>query len=143
MINNVVLVGRLTRDPDLRYTQSGKAVVSFNLAVDSTFTDAQGNKKANFIQCVAWNKAAENLASYQRKGSRIAVTGSIQTRSYDDNTGRKVYVTEVLCQTIMYLEHKNEQEASQQQQQSSNFERSVDPFASNTPIDISDDDLPF
>ena len=84
MINNVVLVGRLTRDPDLRTTESGISVATFTLAVDRQFSNSQGEREADFINCVVWRKAAENLANFTSKGSLIGVQGRIQTRSYDN-----------------------------------------------------------
>lgn len=168
MINNVVLVGRLTKDPDLRYTASGSAVATFTLAVNRNFTNAQGQREADFINCVIWRKPAETLANYARKGSLIGVTGRIQTRSYENQQGQRVYVTEVVCENFQLLESKSasDQRSSSYNQESpanmntSNsfdnnssfqtgnqmptFERDVDPFASSgSQIDISDDDLPF
>ena len=92
MINNVVLVGRLTRDPDLRTTESGISVATFTLAVDRQFSNSQGEREADFINCVVWRKAAENLANFTSKGSLIGVQGRIQTRSYDNKEGQRVYV---------------------------------------------------
>lgn len=170
MINNVVLVGRLTRDPDLRYTSSGLAVATFTLAVDRRFTNQAGERETDFIQCVIWRKSAETLANYTRKGSLIGVEGRIQTRNYENQQGQRVYVTEVLCDSFHFLESKatNEQRLNNQsygsnsgnqqfnqsfnqssnpsQNSSSNtpdFGRDADPFASSSQIDISDDDLPF
>ncbi|MCT7693518.1 MAG: single-stranded DNA-binding protein, partial [Lactobacillus iners] len=91
MINNVVLVGRLTRDPDLRTTESGISVATFTLAVDRQFSNSQGEREADFINCVVWRKAAENLANFTSKGSLIGVQGRIQTRSYDNKEGQRVY----------------------------------------------------
>lgn len=117
MINNVTLVGRLTKDPDLRYTQSGTAVATFNLAVNRNFTNQNGEREADFINCVIWRKAAETLANYAHKGSLIGVTGRIQTRSYDNQQGQKVYVTEVICENFQLLEPKS---ANEQRQGNSN-----------------------
>ncbi|MGF3113707.1 single-stranded DNA-binding protein, partial [Facklamia sp. P9177] len=94
-MNTVQLIGRLTKEVDLRYTSSGTPVGSFTLAVNRSFTNQQGEREADFIRCVIWRKAAENLANFTRKGSRIGVEGSIQTRNYDDDQGNKVYITEV------------------------------------------------
>ena len=93
MINNVVLVGRLTRDPDLRTTESGISVATFTLAVDRQFSNSQGEREADFINCVVWRKAAENLANFTSKGSLIGVQGRIQTRSYDNKEGQRVYLS--------------------------------------------------
>lgn len=106
MINNVVLVGRLTKDVDLRYTQNGIAVASFTVAVERRFKNAQGERETDFISCVMWRKAAENFAQFTRKGSLIGIEGSIQTRNYDNQQGQKVYVTEVLAENFSLLESK-------------------------------------
>lgn len=107
MINNIVLVGRLTKDPDLRYTTSGTGVATFTLAVNRNFTSADGTREADFINCVIWRKPAEILANYAKKGVLIGVTGRIQTRSYDNQQGQKVYVTEVVADNFQLLESKN------------------------------------
>jgi single-strand DNA-binding protein len=105
MINNVTLVGRLTKDPELRYTPSGDAVANFTLAVNRTFKNAQGEQEADFIMCQVWRKPAENVANYLKKGSLAGVTGSIRTRNYDKD-GQRVYVTEVHCESVQFLEPK-------------------------------------
>jgi single-strand DNA-binding protein len=107
MINNVVLVGRLTRDVDVRFTQSGVAVGSFSIAVERNFKNAQGERETDFINCVIWRKAAENFARFTRKGSLVGVEGSIQTRNYENNQGQRVYVTEVLVDNFSLLESKS------------------------------------
>lgn len=111
MINNVVLVGRLTKDPDLRYTNSGTAVATFTLAVNRNFTNQNGQREADFVNCVIWRKAAETLANYGKKGTLIGVTGRIQTRSYDNQQGQRVFVTEVVAENFQLLESRatNEQ----------------------------------
>ena len=116
MINNVSLVGRLTKDPELRYTQTGVAVARFTLAVNRAFSNQQGEKDADFITCVAWRKTAESLANFMRKGSQVGVTGRIQTGSYDDKDGKRVYTTEVVANEIAFLEPKSEQPQQQYQQ---------------------------
>lgn len=142
MINNITLVGRLTRDPDLRYTSNGQAVATFNLAVNRNFTNASGEREADFPNCVIWRKQAENLANYARKGMLIGITGRIQTRNYENQQGQRVYVTEVVADNFQLLERR--QDNNGQSQQNSNQSKSFDdPFGSNTHIDISDDDLPF
>lgn len=148
MINNVVLVGRLTKDPDLRYTNTGLAVATFTLAVNRNFTNQSGNREADFINCVIWRKQAENLANFAKKGSLMGITGRIQTRNYDNQQGQKVFVTEVLAENFQMLEPRNSTE--QRSQNPNNFNNSNQaPAASNpepfsgTEIDISDDDLPF
>ena len=105
MINRVVLVGRLTRDPELRKTASGASVVSFTVACDRRFK-SQGQPDADFISCVAWNKVADLMAQYLHKGSLVGVEGRIQTRNYDDANGRRVYVTEVVADSVQFLEPK-------------------------------------
>ncbi|KAF1295102.1 single-stranded DNA-binding protein [Enterococcus sp. JM4C] len=114
MINNVVLVGRLTKDPDLRYTASGTAVATFTLAVNRNFTNQSGNREADFINCVIWRKSAETMANYARKGTLLGVTGRIQTRSYDNQQGQKVYVTEVVAENFQLLESRSTSEQRQQ-----------------------------
>lgn len=113
MINNVVLVGRLTKDPDLRYTSSGTAVATFTLAINRNFTNQDGNRDTDFINCVIWRKSAETLANYTRKGSLIGVTGRIQTRNYENQQGQRVYVTEVVAENFQMLESRT---ASEQRQ---------------------------
>ena len=152
MINNVTLVGRLTKDPDLRYTQSGTAVGQFTLAVNRNFTNQQGDREADFINCVIWRKAAESFANYARKGTLIGLTGRIQTRNYDNQQGQRLYVTEIVVENFQLLESKevNEQRRSSKPDQAT-FDKQatdkpdpLDPFSKDvSPIDISDDDLPF
>jgi single-strand DNA-binding protein len=150
MINRVVLVGRLTRDPELRYTPNGDAVTSFTLACNRPFTNQQGEREADFIRCVVWRRQAENVANYLQKGSLAGVDGRIQTRSYDNNEGRRVFVTEVVGDSVQFLEPKGANNPGQgspgtfggNDQNQSPF--GDDPFAGDgKPIDISDDDLPF
>ena len=104
MINNVVVVGRLTRAVDLRYTSNGTAYASFTLATDRDFKNQNGEKETDFINCVMWRKPAENLANYTKKGSLIGIEGRIQTRNYDNQQGQRVYVTEVLAERFHFLE---------------------------------------
>src|SRR5699024_10491529 len=111
MLNRVVMVGRLTRDPDLRYTPNGIAVANFNVAANRPYKNQQGEQEADFINCVIWRKPAENLATYMKKGSLIGVDGRIQTRSYENQEGKMVFVTEVLAESVQFLEPRN---ASQQ-----------------------------
>ena len=106
MINRVVLVGRLTKDPELRYTPNGVPVATFTLAVNRPFANAQGEREADFILCVVWRKAAENVANFLKKGSLAGVDGRIQTRSYDNQEGRRVYVTEVVAESVQFLRTK-------------------------------------
>ncbi|CAD5896907.1 single-stranded DNA-binding protein [Carnobacterium maltaromaticum] len=158
MINRVVLVGRLTKDADLKYTSSGTAVASFTLAVNRQFTNQSGEREADFINCVVWRKQAESLANFTRKGSLIGVEGRLQTRSYDNQQGQRVYVTEVVVDSFSLLESKAANEERQQPQQTNRPAKNqankqqyqqdnlpgTDPFASSgQPIDIDSKDLPF
>ncbi|MBF7102073.1 single-stranded DNA-binding protein [Pediococcus pentosaceus] len=113
MINRTVLVGRLTRDPELRYTGSGAAVVTFTVAVNRQFTNSQGEREADFINCVMWRKAAENFANFTRKGSLVGIDGRIQTRSYENQQGQRVYVTEVVAENFSLLESRSSSERRQ------------------------------
>ena len=161
MINNVVLVGRTTKDPELRYTPSNVAVATFSLAVNRTFKDANGERETDFINCVIWRQQAEYLANWAKKGALIGITGRIQTRSYENQQGQRVYVTEVVAENFQMLESRNSQGNQQNQgnsfqngnssqggnvnngynQQTPNFGRSNS--MQGNPMDISDDDLPF
>ena len=100
MINNVVLVGRLTRDPELRYTQSNTAVATFNMAVNRNFKAQNGEYEADFINCVMWRQSAENLSNWAKKGMLLAIVGRIQTRNYEGNDGKRVYITEVVAESF-------------------------------------------
>ena len=147
MINTVVLTGRLTRDVDLKYTQSGLAVGTFNLAVDRRFKSAKGEQEVDFINCVIWRKAAENLANFAGKGTLIGVEGRLQTRNYENKQGQRVYITEVVVENFSFLEPR--QNNSQQNQSNNNGYQShgsnqdSDPFAGGDQIDVTSDDLPF
>lgn len=163
MINNTVLTGRLVQDPELKYTGSGVAVISFRLAVNRNFTNANGEREADFINCQAWRGTAEVIANNLNKGSLIGVEGRIQTRNYQDNDNKTVYITEVVVDTVTFLESRAEsqnnnqqnnlnnapgtgQTQATQQNNSNNFTQTNndDPFQSNEDVaDISDDDLPF
>ena len=105
-MNKALLIGRLTKDPELRATSTGRNVCQFSIAVNRNFTNANGEREADFINCVVWDKQAENLAKYQHKGNQIAVEGRIQTRNYDDKDGKRVYVTEILATNISFLDAK-------------------------------------
>ncbi|MFC4736235.1 single-stranded DNA-binding protein [Bacillus daqingensis] len=118
MINRVVLVGRLTKDPELRYTANGVAVATFTLAVNRPFSNQQGNREADFINTVVWRKQAENVANYLKKGSLAGVEGRIQTRSFDNNEGRRVFMTEVVADSVQFLEPRGSQGGGQGGQQS-------------------------
>lgn len=155
MINNVVLVGRLTRDPELRFISNGQAVATFNLAVNRNFTNQSGEREADFVNCVIWRKPAETLANYAKKGTLLGVVGRIQTRNYENQQGQRVYVTEVVCDNFQLFESKkdnnqNNQQSNQSFQQDSmpgmdkrGFNNDSDPFGNSSQIDISSQDLPF
>ena len=148
MINRVVLVGRITRDPELRKTQSGTSVLSFTTAVNRRF--ASQDATADFINCVAWNKTAEFMAQYVKKGALLGVEGRIQTRNYEDATGKRVYVTEVVADQVQLLESRATSESRQNQPSDfagpgyfadENQNQFEEDFESS--LDISSDDLPF
>jgi len=107
MLNRVVLIGRLTKDPELRYSPSGVAVTNFTLAIDRKFKNAQGEKEADFIPCVAFKQLGELAANYLAKGKQCSVDGRMQTRNYNNKDGLKVYVTEVICEDIHFLSPKD------------------------------------
>ncbi|WP_459127747.1 single-stranded DNA-binding protein [Latilactobacillus curvatus] len=170
MINRVILIGRLTKDPELKYTSSGAAVGSFNLAVNRQFTNANGDREADFINCVIWRKSAENFANFTHKGSLVGIDGRLQTRNYENQQGQRVYVTEIVVDNFSLLESRTTTEQRQGDSASKNFNSNqsngsqqsgftspqqsgntpaanntqADPFANNRQaIDIADDDLPF
>lgn len=143
MINSVALNGRLTRDVDLRYTTSGIAVGQFTLAVDRRFKSKSGNRETDFISCQIWRKSAENLANYAHKGSLIGIEGRIQTRTYDNNQGQKVYVTEVIADNFSLLEPKPVQRVDNAGTSNSQGTQGRTDQPSGKPIDVDDDDLPF
>lgn len=169
MINRVVLVGRLTKDPELRYTPNGIASCRFTVAVNRTFNKEGEEKQADFIQCVAWRKQAENLANFMKKGNLIGLEGKIQTGSYEGQDGKRVYTTDIVADSIQFLEPRNSTGGAQS---TANYQSSTntggtnqtppqgnyggnnnqpsytrvdeDPFAnSKGPIEVSEDDLPF
>lgn len=162
-MNKVFLIGRLTRDPELRYTGSNTAVATFSLAVNRNFTNQSGEREADFINIVVWRKQAENVKNYLSQGSQVAIDGRIQTRSYDDQEGKKRYVTEVVADNVEFLGTKGSNSGNmnvtQNQQpaeptpydfastpspapQTTNVENN--PFADfGSSIEISDDELPF
>lgn len=107
MINRVVLVGRLTKDPELKYTQSGIAVTRFTLAVNRTFTNQQGQREADFVNCVTWRKQAENTANFLRKGSLTGIEGRIQTSNFEGKDGNRVFMTEVVADSVQFLEPRS------------------------------------
>ena len=159
-MNKVVLIGRLTRDPELRYTGSNTAVATFSLAVNRNFTNQQGEREADFINIVVWRKQAENVKNYLSQGSQVAVEGRIQTRSYDDNNGQKRYITEVVADNVEFLSSKNSSNSSNGGNNSQpsdptpyDFGPAPEPKGTNVDsnpfadfgasIEVSDDELPF
>lgn len=153
MLNRTILVGRMTKDPEMRVTPSGVTVTTFTLAVNRTFKNSNGETEADFINIVTFRKTAENVNVYCSKGSLVGVDGRIQSRSYDNQEGRRVYVTEVVADNVQFLETKGKNENAQQKVPQQNNTVAAppqpktnnnNPFANATgPIDISDDDLPF
>ncbi|MCT2951076.1 single-stranded DNA-binding protein [Streptococcus thermophilus] len=167
MMNSVCLVGRMSKDAELKYTGNNIAVASFSLAVNRNFKDANGEREADFINCVIWRQQAENLANWAKKGALIGITGRIQTRSYENQHGQRVYVTEVVAENFQMLESRAAREGGsanqgsisgafgndngytgpygQQapQQQGPNFARDSSTYGNANPMDISDDMLPF
>lgn len=149
MLNRVILIGRLTRDPELRFTSSGTAVTQFTLAVDRPFTSGESKEReADFINIVAWRQLAETCANYLKKGRLTAVEGRIQVRNYENAEGKKVYVTEIIADNVRFLESGNKENTGSSGNTSSNQSNTnrnqQDPFIDDgKPIDISDDDLPF
>lgn len=157
-INNVVLVGRMTKDADLQYTASNIAVATFNLAVNRNFKNNNGEREADFINCVIWRQQAENLANWAKKGALVGIVGRIQTRNYENQQGQRVYVTEVVADSFQLLESRNAQgqrEGNSQAPSQNNYGNTGSQTpdfgngfggcgaGSSTPMDISDDDLPF
>ncbi|ANT43558.1 single-stranded DNA-binding protein [Lactococcus phage P1045] len=159
MINNVTLVGRVTRDPELRYTPQNQAVATFSLAVNRQFKNANGGREADFINCVIWRQQAENLVNWAKKGALIGITGRIQTRNYENQQGQRVYVTEVVADSFQLLESRSQ--GQQQQHNQGNYQRQPqgnyqnqqqsaqqraqqpDPNFGGAPMEINDEDLPF
>lgn len=146
-MNKAILIGRLTKDPELKMTENTKReVCQFTIAVNRPYTNEDGERKADFINCVVWDKQAENLAKYQKKGNQIAVEGRIQTRNYDDNSGKKVYVTEVLVNNISYLDTKKDDSNFNNLEEPPVVEKQeeIDPYqAFGDSIEVNDSDLPF
>ncbi len=161
-MNKVILIGRLTRDPELRYTGTNIPVATFTLAVNRNFSNQSGEREADFINVVVWRKQAENVKNYLNQGSRVAIDGRIQTRSYDGNDGQKRYVTEVIAENVEFLGSKNSGSSSNnissqpennseptpydfsETPESKGTDIESNPFADfGNSIEISDDELPF
>ena len=163
MINTVVLTGRLTKNPDLRVTESGISVATFTMAVNRAYTNGKGQRDADYLNCVIWRKAAENFCNFTSKGSLVGIQGRLQSRSYDNKDGQRVYVTEVVVDQFSLLESKKEREHRQSQistqtTTSSNFRSSglgdrntsrtntknvSADVGKTTGIELTEDDLPF
>lgn len=138
MLNSVVLVGRLTKDAELRYTPNNQAVATFSLAVNRPFKNQNGDREADFINCVIWRQQAENLANWAKKGALIGITGRIQTRNYENQQGQRVYITEVVADNFQLLEFNKQNNQGQSQGNSQpDFSRQAEP------MNILDSDLPF
>lgn len=159
MINRVTLIGRLVRDPDLRRTNDGTMVASFTIAVNRNYTAKDGQQQADFISCVVWRKTAETLEKYCRKGNLIGLDGRLQTRTYENAQGQRVFVTEVVCDNIQFLESKsnnnqntqnkhNNQGYARNQQTRQNFTSNIDSLQLNNELDdigayVLEDDIQF
>ena len=151
-MNKAILIGRLTKDPEMRTTTSGLTVTSFTVAVSRPFAEANGERGTDFLNCVVWRKQAENVAKYCQKGSQVAVEGRIQTRSYDAQDGSKRYVTEIVCDNVTFLGTKADSASMPRTFETQEVARndiettdiSEDPFKDfGNEITLSDDDLPF
>lgn len=138
MLNSICLVGRLTKNAELKYVNDSMAVATFTLAVNRNFKGQNGEREADFINCVIWRQQAENLANWAKKGALIGITGRIQTRSYENQQGQRVYVTEVVAESFQLLESRKDREGGQSQGYSQpDFGRQAEP------MDILEEDLPF
>jgi single-strand DNA-binding protein len=148
MINRVVLVGRLTKDPELKFTSSNIAVVTFTLAVGRSFTSQDGKEETDFLPIVAWRKTAENVGKYIHKGSLVGVDGRIQTRNYEAQDGTKRYITEIVADSVRFLDSKSKDESVKQEvKQEVKKENKFNPFDSVKTEDVELDEfrnpLPF
>lgn len=148
-MNKVVLIGRLTRDPELRYTSSNIPSATFSVAVNRTYENQNGVREADFINIIVWRKQAENVKKYITKGSLVAIDGRIQTRNYDDKDGKKVYVTEVVADNVQFLESKGQGQKSSNSGESYNNDAPTtsvgdEPYVDfGQTIELSDDDIAF
>lgn len=144
MVNNVVLVGRITKDPEVRTISSGSTTVSFTLAIDRNYSSNQGERQADFIPCVAWNQSAQFIGNYVKKGYMLAIEGRIQTRQYQDQQGQTRYVTEVVANRVENLTPKGSNlSANANYQANNNYQQSQPAADKSYNEEISDDDLPF
>lgn len=137
MMNRVELIGRMTKDPELRRTQAGNAVVSFTLAIDRNYVTNNKERQTDFINCVVWNKTAENVERYCTKGALVGIEGRLQSRNYEGTDGKRVYVVEVLCDLVSFLEPKTVREYREQSQEQPN-QLELDDFTQD--FDIPDED---
>lgn len=145
MINRTILVGRLTKDPDLKYTPNGVPTCSFTLAVNRPFSNQQGERETDFINIVVWRRQAENAANFLKKGNLAGVDGRIQTRNYEGQDGKRIYITEVVAESVQFLEPKGNQGQGNTNTSGNNSKpdnSSSDPFGGGQTIDIGDN-LPF
>lgn len=142
MINRVILVGRLTKDPEYRQTPNGVSVATFTLAVNRPFTNSQGEREADFINVVVFRKQAENVNNYLSKGSLAGVDGRVQSRNYENNEGRRVFVTEIVADNVQFMDSKGSNQQNNQSQQQGQASANNNPFSNNN-ADIDTDDLPF
>lgn len=153
-MNKTFLIGRLTKDPELRYSNNNAAIVNFTIAIDRQYTNQQGKKETDFINIVAFQKQAENIKKYVFKGSLVAVDGRIQTRNYDDKDGKKVYVTEVVADRVQFLDSKNSQSGGNnveltpadfdnKDMDTVNVSDDIYESFGNESIEVSDDDIAF
>ena len=139
MVNQVFLIGRLVRDPELRYTGTNIPVATFSIAVNRNYANAAGEREADFINIVVWRKQAENVKNYVKQGSQVAIDGKIQTRTYDDQNGQKRYITEVVADNIQFLDTKAA--AERRQTASSNSYNDVTPYSFSPEMDVPTSDL--
>lgn len=142
MLNRVVIVGRLVRDPELRKTTSDRSVVAFTVALDNRTTN-NGEKSTSYIPCTAWNSTAESIAKFMKKGSLVGVDGHLNQRSYTANDGRKVSVVEVIADSVQFLEKKNDSSVNSSTTSNNDYNRQMPEDEPVEGIDASDDDLPF
>lgn len=145
-MNKAILIGRLTRDPEIRYTQTNRAVAQFTLAIDRPFTNQEtGERDADFLNVVAWDKIGENIGKYTHKGRLIAVEGRIQSRSYENDKGEKKYVTEIIASNVQFLESKkDDSKFNSMPEPPAQKEKELDPFEQfGNEVSIPDDELPF
>ncbi len=143
MINRVILVGRLTKNPEYRQTPNGVSVATFTLVVNRPFTNSQGEREADFINVVVFRRQAENVNNYLSKGSLAGVDGRIQSRSYENQEGRRVFVTEVVADNVQFMDSKGSNQQKNQSQQQGQAPAGNNPFANDNNANIDDDDLPF